>query len=267
MKLHGFFSAAALLLVAACTPAADKAETNTAEATCPDDGPRLPRTGFCQGRAANYCDPERLVRSSGELPERCMMVVNETTTPDPDQAILYNALRCGDKTTKLAFSAGARGASLGRETSGYFEQVPAAGEDGWEAVRLFPLDGVADPKAMILEIAKRAAAEEKVGVAEIAACEVRPAGEGFPADAVLIDVNDAYKKKNKLGAYDAVKDGPGAGLYAACGSFGITDGADFWMIRDGYAWHVRQGHDLPDFDAGSLTVFGRGADRAWAPKG
>jgi hypothetical protein len=279
MNLHTLLAAASLAVLgaAACSPAAEKAapasETAAKEAaasTCPDDGPRLPGTGLCRGRAVNYFDPARLTDAPGDLPEgqECTFVINETMTPDANEAILYRASSCNGKTTTLEFSIGARSASLGRATSGLFDQLPAPGEEGWEVVRIFRLEGVADPKAMILEIAKGNATEEQVKAAEVDACEVRPAGDGFPVDAVLVDVNDAYKQASKLGPYDPVTDGPGAGVYAACGSYGITDASgDYWMIRDGYAWFVRLGQDLPDFDASSLTVFTKGADGSWGPKG
>lgn len=263
-----WLAAAALVLVGAvaCTPATDKAGKTTAEASCPDDGPRLPGTGLCQGRVANYFDPARLSGAQDDLPEGCSYVINETMTPDPNEAILYNAMSCKGKTTKLEFSAGARSASLSWGVSGFFENVPTGGAEGSERVRMFSLQDVADPKAMILDMAKATAKEEKVPAAEIAACEVRPAGGSFPADAFIVDVNDAYKKANKLGPYDkGPKDDPGAGVYGACGPYGVTDSARFWMIRDGYAWFVDQGQDLPDFDATSLTVFRKGADGAWAP--
>ena len=269
MKHYLQMAAAALMLggLMACTPAADKAGKTTAEASCPDDGPRLPGTGLCQGRVANYFDPARLVSiKDGDLPEGCSYVINETMTPDPNEAILYNALSCKGKTTKLEFSAGARSASLGWGVSGFFENVPTAGAEGSERVRIFTLAEVADPKAMILDMAKATAKEEKAPAAEIAACEVRQAGENFPADAFVVDVNDAYKKANKLGQYDkGSKDDPGTGVYGACGPYGVTDAQRFWLIRDGYAWFIDQGQDVPDFDAGSLTVFRKGADGAWAP--
>lgn len=260
--------AALALLSPACTPAAKDPAEESAETSCPDDGPRLPGTGLCQGRVANYFDPARLGAAARDLPEGCAFIINETMTPDPAEAILYNALSCNGKTTKLEFSAGARSASLGWGVSGFFENVPTAGEEGSDLVRLFPLEGVADPKAMILDMAKATATEEKAKPAEVAACELRPAGENFPADAFVVDVNDAYKKANKLGQYDAgPKDDPSTGVYGACGSYGVTDARVFWMIRDGYAWFVNQGQDLPDFDAGSLTVFRKGSDGTWAPAG
>jgi hypothetical protein len=265
MKTVSLLAAALALAVVACTPAADKAATKTAEASCPDDGPRLPGTGLCQGRVANYFDPARLAGVEGELPEGCSYVISETMTPDPDEAILYNALSCKGKTTKLEFSAGARSASLSWGVSGFFDNVPTAGAEGSERVRIFTLAEVADPKAMILDMAKATAKEEKAPAAEIAACELRQAGENFPADAFVVDVNDAYKRANKLGQYDTgPKDEPGAGVYGACGSYGVTDSVRFWLIRDGYAWFVDQGQDLPDFDATSLTVFRKGPN-GWGP--
>jgi len=259
--------AAAMLMLGAvaCTPAAEKPAEKTAEkpaeetaeATCPDDGPRLPGTGLCQGRVANYFDPARLARVERNLPEDCTYVINETMTPDENEAILYNALSCNGKTTKLEFSAGAHSASLSWGVSGFFDDVPTSGEEGAEQVRIFTLAEVVDPKAMILDMAKATAKEEKAPAAEIAACELRQAGEDFPADAFVVDVNDAYKKANELDQY----------VYAACGPYGVTDAQRFWMIRDGYAWFVDQGQELPDFDATSLTVFRKGADGVWAPAG
>ena len=274
MKPFALVTAASLVTVLmACSPSAekpaDKAEKpakKVVEAGCPDDGPRLPGTGICQGRVANYFDPARLQRPAGDPPEGCSYRINETMTPDPAEAILYNALSCKGKTTKLEMSIGARSASLGYGVSGFFEKVPAAGEEGSEIVRMFRLEGVADPKAMILDMAKGLAKEEKVNAAEIAACEIRPAGEGYPSDAFLVDVSDAYQKARKIGAHDPVKEGPDAGVYAACGSFGITGASgDFWLIRDGYAWFVRQGQDVADFDAGSLTVFRKTEKGGWGP--
>lgn len=270
VKLRSLFAAAALLIgAAACTPAADKAAKNAAEASCPDDGQRFAVTGLCQGRVASYFEPTRLVSiSDGDLPEGCTYVINETATIDPDEAILYNALSCKGKTTKLEFSAGAHSASLGYGVSGFFDNVPTAGAEGSERVRIFSLLEVADPKAMILEMAKATAKEEQAPAAEIAACEVRQADGNVPPDVFVVDVNDAYKKANKLGQYDeGPKDDPGTGVYGACGPYGVTDAPRFWMIRDGYAWFVDQGQDVPDFDATSLTVFRKNADGSWGPVG
>lgn len=267
MKSQLLFAAALAFATIACSPATPPTAEKNAGAACGKDDARLAVTGFCQAEAAQRIAPARLTPISGALPEGCAYVIGETATPDADEAILYRALSCKGKTTALEFSAGARSASLGRAASGFFESVPAAGDEGWEVVRLFRLEGVSDPKKLILDMAKGTAKEEKAKAAEIAACEVRPAGAGYPADAVLVDVNDAYKRANRIGPYDPVKDGPGAGEYAACGSWGITDASgDFWLIRDGYAWFVQQGQDLPDFDAGSLTVFRKGAN-GWAPVG
>jgi hypothetical protein len=272
MKHFALLVTSALALgLNACAPAAKKpAEApaaSTAVQVCPDDGPRLPITGLCRGRAVNYFDPARFANASGDLPEGCTWVVSETTTPDPNEAILYNALSCNGKTTQLEFSAGAGSASLSWGVSGFFDDVPTQGETGSERVRLFTLEGVADAKALILEMARGTAAEQGSTPEEVVACEMRPAGEGYPSDAFVVDVNDAYKQANKLGTYDGLTDGPEAGVYAACGPYGVTDAQVFWLIRDGYAWFLDQGQDMPDFDAGSLTVFRKAADGAWAPVG
>lgn len=269
MKPLAYLAAAIFVCgAAACSPPQAQDATIAAETACADGGARLPGTGICQGEAINLFAPERLTglaSRQGELPPGCKWLVNETLTPAPAEAIVYQALSCGDKTTKLEFSGGARSASLGYGVSGFFEQVPAQGEEGSEIVRLFPLAGVADPMAMVLEIALGAAKEEGVDAAEIAACALRAAPDLAPG-AYLVDVNDAYKQANKLGPYDdGPADMPNYGVYGACGSFGVTDAADFWLIRDGYAWYVRQGQDIPDFDAGSLTVIRKSADGGWSP--
>lgn len=269
MKLLARVAAAALVFAAAaCKPPPGAPETAAAEAACAPGDVRLPGTGICQLGAVNLFAPERLSNLSNrhdELPPGCAWLVNETMTPDPSQAILYLALRCGEKTTKLEFSAGAHSAALGYGVSGFFPNVPALGEEGSELVRLFPLEGVPDAKALILELALGNAREQGAAAAEIAACTVREAPE-IDLDAYLVDVSDAYKKANKLGPYDdGPKDSPNYGAYGACGPFGITDASgDFWLIRDGYAWFVQQGQDIPDFDATSLTVFRKGADGVWA---
>ncbi len=110
---------------------------------------------------ANYFDPARLAGAEGDLTEGCTYVINKTMTIDPEEAILYNALSCKGKTTKLEFSAGARSASLTWGVSGFFDNVPTAGEEGSERVRIFSLLDVADPKAMIPDMAKATAKEKK----------------------------------------------------------------------------------------------------------
>lgn len=257
------------MLAAGCSPGPSQtttAEASPAESPCPDDGPRFERTGFCQGRAANHFDPARLTSTPGELPEGCAWAINETVTPDPDEAILYKAMSCNGRTTHLEFSAGAHSASLGWGVSGFFDTVPTGGEEGAERVRLFRLDGVADPRAMILDIARGAAAEENVPAAEVAACEIRPAGEGYPPDAYVVDAAVRTPSAAAPAPPPGETEGPGEVEPAVCGSWGADDSRSYWMIRDGYAWFVREGQDLPDFDGSSLTVFRRGAD-GWMPAG
>jgi transposase len=60
---------------------------------------------------------------------------------------------------------------------------------------------------------------------------------------------------------------PDADVYAASGAFGITEASDFWRIRDGQAWSVTHGQDVPDFDAGTLALIRKGADGAWGSVG
>jgi hypothetical protein len=81
MKPFALVTAASLVTgLMACSPSAekpaDKAEKpaeKVDETGCPDDGPRLPGTGICQGRVANYFDPARLLRPAGDPPEGCSL--------------------------------------------------------------------------------------------------------------------------------------------------------------------------------------------------
>jgi hypothetical protein len=246
MRILALAAIAALVSLAGCTPPAAKKTDVPGVSDCPDDGPRLPGTGICLGRASAYFDPARLTAGMA-APEGCSWVINETMLPEATEAIVYNALSCKGKTTLLEFRGGARSASLGYVVSGFFDAVP----DDYEPVRMFPITEVPDPKAMILDFAQETTEDKK----EAAACELRPAGEGYPADALMVDVNAAWKKAKKIGDE----------AYAACGMYGVTDGQRFWLIRDGYAWFIDQGQDLPDFDAGSLTLLRKGADGGWGP--
>lgn len=78
---------------------------------CPDDGPRLPVTGLCRGRATAYLN----VPSQPDLfifPDKaCSWDLQETALPD-DSVLLYRVLRCKGVTSHLDFAGGAHYAQL-----------------------------------------------------------------------------------------------------------------------------------------------------------
>lgn len=180
-----------------------------------------------------------------------MWIGTEVASPDPNEALLLMAARCGDVTSSLEFSAGARSASLTVKDSAVFGPSRA----GQELVRIFTTEGVADPKAMIQDMARQSTTNKQ----EAAACTLRPvtAEEGLPKDAFVVDVTPAYKTAKGLG----IGEGPDAD-YAVCGEWGY-DGIAYWLFRGGYAFHVNNGQDLPDFDFGTLTVMRKTAEGGW----
>jgi hypothetical protein len=234
------------VLMAAC---AGSGANTAARGPCPDDGPRLPGTGLCKGRAANYLLGEPS-QEPVSLLEGCSWTTGEATLNDI--GVLYRTMSCKRRETKLEFTAGAQTAALTYKRSAVFRDIPGT----YEPVRIFNLEGVTDPKAMILDMARKAADDQ----AEAAACEVRLANDDrFPPGALVVDVNDAWRKAKGLGEGD----GPESD-YAACGVWGIsTSGLSYWMIRQGYAFHVDMGQDLPDFDPGSLTMMRRDEGGVW----
>lgn len=239
----------ALALCAACKPA--EAPVATASATpipysdsgCPDDGPRLPLTNVCQGRAVAYLGDNAGAREP-TLPDGCTWTVNETLL-SADEALLYRAASCKGVTTQLAFAAGAHAGSLTYAAS-------AAAGDAWKGNEVIQLYGVdPDPqgalKGFIAALPK----------AEQAKCEIQTAGyDGWPKDALVIGPTKAARAK-------APKDEP----LAMCGDHGIDeDSQTYWRIKQGYAWFFTLGQDETDFDPASMTIITKGADGAWGAK-
>lgn len=249
MMIRILAACAAVTLVTACSPTAPKTDahdTSASQSACPDDGPRLPITGLCTGRAVAYFDPSLAPAEPAELGEigkDCVWTVNETAMGVADEAILYRALSCKGVTTKLAYAGGARSASLEIETSA----LGAA--PGTELVRIFTSDPK-DPQASIRFLIADAAAAERPK------CEVQPAGQAsWPKDALVIGYKAAFQRELK-------KDGP----VSVCGSFGLDQGSQrFWRVQQGYAWFFELGQDTAEIDPATMTLFRKGADGAWAP--
>ena len=236
---------AAAAVSLACTPksASDQSASATSERACPDDGPRLPETGVCQGRALAYLDDPKGGREPS-LPEGCTWTVNETMLPG-DEALLYRAATCKGVTTKLGYSGGAHNASIFYEKSAVFG---ASAKD--EAVlSLFGTDP--DPQGAL----KQAISE--LPMSERAKCEIRPAGiDGWPSDALEIAPTKAARAKMP-------KDEP----ITACGKFGLNeDETRYWRIKQGFAWFFKLGQEEPDFDPASMTVIAKNAEGGWGAK-
>jgi hypothetical protein len=234
----------------ASTGAAPAAASTEAESTCPDDGPRLPGMGLCKGRAGNYLNIDAAARTP-EL-EGCSWSTEEALLGDTGDGFLYQAATCKGVTTQLELSAGAHSGSIQIVRSALSGDTEA----GREVVRLFPLEGVADPRAMLLEMARGTTGNAE----EAAACEVVDAQrEGWGSGILLIDVNDAYKTKMGIKEED--------GSRTACGPYGIDTGSvRYWQVKQGYAWLYDLGQDQPAFDPTSITLMRRESGGSWTPQ-
>lgn len=230
----------------ACSPPGTKSEEDgQAETACANDGARFPVTGLCEGRIANYFDPERL--SGGMALEgpaaNCSWTFQETAIGDGGEALVYRALTCAGVTTAFDYSGGAHSASLSYRTSAL------GNPHGREAVRIFVSDPQ-DPTQVIRNLTSDLPDSER------AKCEVQPAKiDGWPSDALVIGYNA-----------DAARELPTDEPNAVCGDFGLDeDQMKFWLVRDGYAFFFSLGQDGLDFDPNSLTLFRRDAEGQWAP--
>lgn len=234
---------------AAAAPAAQT--TPVASAACPDNGPRLKHTGLCQAQAGEYLGASKFTVEG--LPEGCDWVPNDASFGDGSEAILYMAIRCKGRVTQLDVRGGAQSASIGHVVSGLFEgEVPA----DQEVARVFTVDGGADGKARILDLARQNAEDKK----EAAGCEVRDGkADGYPDGSLVVDLSAAYRKANKI-----PPTAEGDQLESTCGLFGFSgDSTRYWRVHGGYAWLFELGQDTPDFDAASMLLMRKDASGAW----
>jgi hypothetical protein len=203
-------------------------------ASCPDDGPRLPLSGVCVGRATNYMD---LTNGPSYLPEGCTWVPQETEFAG--EVLLYLAASCDGRTAKLAFAGGARFAELSVETSA----IAPGSAEGEILVRVGSvIDGA--PGQAALANAREAYAAEGASPEAVAACRVRPSGLDFwPEGAFVID------------DWPEGQPEPEGEIRTACGPFGLDqDSARYWREAHGFSWFYDLGQDVVDFDPQSLTI-------------
>ncbi|MEL7691118.1 hypothetical protein [Citromicrobium bathyomarinum] len=241
----------AVLLLSSCndagrdTPAAARGTaTVAASAECPADGDRLPITGICASRAADYLNTPG--GTPPEAPRGCGWIVQETRFGD--DVLLYRALQCGGKATRLAYSEGAGMADLAYDTAAYGDAGNAL--KGEVLVRVTGSDD-SNRTANLLRIARDAIDDPQEGQG----CMVRNAGVDFwPRDALVVDVGEAQAAK-------ASPDGP----RTACGPFGLSeDESSFWRVFQGHSWFFQLGQDLWQVDPGSFTLLSKGSDGRWS---
>lgn len=208
--------------------------------TCADDGPRLPLTGLCEGRAVNYLNMD--ASASPEASEGCEWKVMETEMPDG--VLLYHGLKCDAGETKLEFEGGAGSGELKLVRSAYLGKI----DEPPTYVHVYTVDG--DARQGVTARA-RAAMESP---AEATGCSARAAElEGWPSDALVVDVS----------AQEAAK-APDDEPRAACGPLGLNqDEMSFWRVVQGYGWFFQLGQDAVEIDPGSFTLMTKQPDGSW----
>ncbi len=240
----------ALALLAACKPpAAVKEELPVAAPdvapviakVCADGGAPLTGTGLCQSEAAELLVRDPNVRTP-ELPD-CTWVINEAMMPD--EALLYYAASCGEKTAGLGFAGGAHRAEFS------YTQSATMGDEA-NGKPLFWLYGTdPDPQGALK------AAMTELPAADQAKCEINTEVlEGWPAGTLRITLKDSARAGT-----------PANGIFTACGPFGVSETSNkYWQVRQGYAWFF----DLPlaeqDIDFGNMAIVTRGEDGTWSVK-
>lgn len=184
---------------------------------CPDEGPRLPISGACKGRAVNFViDPTELMM---DAPDGCHWEMTEV--PFVMDAMLFRALNCEGTVTALDYAGGAHAAELSYLRSAYGREAA----EGTIAVRVATWWDSEDWRLL-----------ETIPEESRDACEILPAGPGYPASAKVI----------------AAK--PGA-EGADCGRFvrgGETD--NFWIVREEYVYAFTLPEGPRDLDPASFVV-------------
>ncbi len=174
-------------------------------------------------------------------PESCGWVVQETEFAG--DVLLYRALKCGDKTARLAFAGGAQMAELSIEATALGDSL------GKVMVQIASADP-AQPTANVLAITRGAMNDPT----EAASCEVRKAKiDVWPNDALVVDISTAA-------AASIPEDGP----RTACGPYGLDeDSSRYWRVFQGFSWFFDFGQDAHEFDIGSFTLMTKDANGKW----
>jgi len=218
---------------------------------CPDDGPRLPYTGICQGRAINYFPQYGDYDARNQPDPACDWVVNEVQVVE--DALLYRALRCKGVTAQLEYAGGAHWAQLMVKRSA----IAAAYGDNPEPADPPPLVWFnwIDPAnvAHDLDMRSRLGFEQEIGSH---LCAIMPADPATSPDGYAFDVTPADP------AYWEQREGPTPPL---CGPFSEGDGVvRFWRVLGDYAFLFDLSADIyQDIDPNSLTLLKKDPKGGW----
>lgn len=214
---------------------------------CPDDGPRLAKTGLCVGRAVNYMNI-----AAGDppyLPKNCGWVVNEAKAA-AGEYLLYLAAQCSleggmGKPAALNFQVGAKFAEVDIVWSGLTNQTHT------ERLALVG-SATKDPHQNIM--GHVLSDFTKTGE-DIGSCHVVAAPDlYFAKDTMVVRLNDADMAK-------LPNDEPAQ----VCGTYGLDqDNAYFWRVFQGTSWFITMNQDAhQEIDPRSFTFIEPDGNGGW----
>ncbi|NVO27520.1 hypothetical protein HJ526_08830 [Donghicola sp. C2-DW-16] len=206
---------------------------------CPDDGPRLPGSNICQGRAANYLAAYPDQPPFAPDGQDCRWAVRQAELPG-DRYLLYLAAQCGSKTAKLEFSGGNHRSDLMLVNSVY--EMP---EDS--VAEIYAAHG-AGANAIL-----QRAAEWSEDPAEMAGCKL------------IRQSRDPLKYQVDNMGLAQSSDGP----RASCGPRGYDgDSPNYWTVFGDEVWYIRPSIEMAeDIFMPSLTVLSKGFSGEYVASG
>lgn len=219
-------------------------------AACPDDGPRLPFTGICAGRAVNYLGGGSTY--GDYLPDPgCEWVVNEVRIVD--DALLYRALRCKGVTAQLEFAGGAQWAQLMVVRSALDAAYGSAVADPETPLVWFNTIDPNDIEGQ-LDMRSRQGAEDGL---RGRVCAISRADPAISPDGYVFDITPADPK------YAEREEGP---IGAQCGRFSYGDGSvRFWRVLGDHAFLFDLSADIyQDIDPNTVTLLRKDGGGNWA---
>ena len=197
---------------------------------CAATGGLLPGSGLCRADAL-----ARLPRGAWNPPQGCDVIAQEAQLTG-GRWLLYAAMRCGEKTTRLAVTPQQGGALVLR----YAETARNAELMGRKALTIV--------ESSPAHLAVYTLASAGLPQPQTQRCALRtPRGEGYPYDALVYDLATSESRVT-------------AALDMPCGPYGRSAWPDtYWRLFSGIGVYYQSAGDRPEFDPESLTVFKQGS--------
>lgn len=206
---------------------------------CPDDGPRLPGSGVCAGRASAYLQDFTEEAAIDPSRGKCEWVIKET--PFIDNFLLYRALKCKGKSAEVDVQ-------FGNHTHQITLVSGVYGEKDMLIAQLFNAE-----EQNPLDVILRNTVDSIENPMERAKCRVVP----------IPGRTDEYQVDDRTPAEAAATSGDGP--RSACGPYGLNEGeAHYWKVAQGMVWFVSPSQDLyQSVDARSLTFIAPDGSGGW----